>query len=220
MKKSLPRRKFTLFETEARLAGFSRIVGVDEAGRGPLAGPIVAACCQLDEGVFIKGVNDCKLLTPLEREKVVSKLKGHSGVRIGIGIVDHETIDRINIVQATLLAMRQALEQLPEKPDYILVDGPLPLSYQEILVKKIITGDRLSLSIAAASNVAKVTRDDLMNQWHQKYSEYRFDKHKGYGTQEHRDILARLGPSPIHRMSFLKKILPEESFDEELIPIN
>jgi ribonuclease HII len=200
------------FEREAAANGFRRIAGVDEAGRGPLAGPIVAAAVVLAERV--EGLNDSKQLTEMQREYLYGVLsEGAHG--IGVAIIDADTIDRHGIQSANYAAMAQAAAGLSPAPDFLLVDGfmirgcPLPQ-------KSIIKGDSRSASIAAASIVAKVTRDRIMNELDQQYPEYGFARHKGYGTREHLEILARLGPCPFHRKSFAplsEALVPGMLFD-------
>ncbi|HRK33628.1 MAG TPA: ribonuclease HII [Candidatus Hydrogenedentes bacterium] len=186
------------FETEMRALGFSRIAGVDEAGRGPLAGPIVAGAVVLAHPV--EGLNDSKLLTERQREKLFDQLTTGAHA-IGCAVISAERIDAIGIQQANYGAMLEAVEQLFPAPDYLLVDGfkipgcPLPHL-------RIVKGDRRSQSIAAASIIAKVTRDRLMVKLETEYPGYGFAKHKGYGTAEHLDCIARLGPCAVHRRSF------------------
>ncbi len=180
--------------------GFSRIAGVDEAGRGPLAGPVVAAAVIFPKGVFIEGVRDSKLLTPAQREALYAEIQSRA-LDYGIGVVDHQVIDQVNILQATYLAMRQALLALKRTPDLLLIDG---MSLLGVSIPQIpmIKGDALCHSIAAASILAKVTRDRLMLEYHQAYPQYNFLAHKGYGTAEHLNRLKRYGPCPIHRRTF------------------
>ena len=190
-------------EKAAEAEGFSCIAGIDEAGRGPLAGPVVAAACIFKEPLFFPGINDSKLLSPKKREQLFLELTNHPNVLYGIGIISHTIIDEINILQATHRAMHEAIANLKEEPDYLLVDGlQLKISTPS---RKVIKGDRLSQTIAAASIIAKETRDALMLDYHQKYPEYGFDAHKGYGTKRHRDALKEHGFSPIHRRSFSLK---------------
>lgn len=189
------------FENLARSKGFRSIAGIDEAGRGPLAGPVVAAACILPEKVFFAGVDDSKKLPSVIRKELFQKLTSHSKVYYGVGIVSHEVIDSINILQATIQAMLKALENLIVLPDLLLVDG-MELTATHIPSWKIIQGDSLSKSIAAASIIAKVTRDQLMEEYHKKWPEYEFNQHKGYGTPKHLAALDKFGPSPIHRKSF------------------
>jgi len=181
--------------------GVSVLAGVDEAGRGPLAGPVTAAACIIPHDSEIDGINDSKQLTPQQRNRLFEVLTNNSQVVYGVGIVDVEVIDDINILQATIRAMTQALDVLATKPDLVLVDG-MELSYPLLRCKKIIKGDARSLAIAAASIIAKETRDRIMIEYHQRWPEYGFDKHKGYGTVKHREAIHRWGPCPIHRRSF------------------
>jgi ribonuclease HII len=190
-----------VYERQARQQGYSSIAGVDEAGRGPLAGPVVAAACVIPENVCIPGINDSKLLSPQKRSLLFEQLTHHPEISWGVGIVSHEEIDQINILQATIKAMHIAISKLQPLPDYLLVDG-LMLSYPEIPCKKIIGGDRLAYCIAAASIIAKETRDRLMIELSAHWPEYSFHTHKGYGTAAHLQALERHGPSPIHRKSF------------------
>jgi len=193
--------KLTELEKAARAKGYTCVVGVDEAGRGPLAGPVVAAACFIPAGIFFPGINDSKLLLPAKRKALFAQLTNHESVVYGIGIVEHTVIDQINILQATLQAMREAVQNLPMQPDCVLVDGNRVFT-NSIYSEAVIKGDGRSQLIAAASILAKETRDQIMLEWHQKYPEYGFDEHKGYGTERHRDVLAKYGPSPIHRRSF------------------
>lgn len=180
--------------------GYVRIAGTDEVGRGPLAGPVVASCVVLPADCDFHQYKDSKVLTPGNREKLAVELESN-GALIGVGIVSAAEIDRINILRASLLAMKKAVEALSESPDFLLVDGkfpvPLPIS-QQALIK----GESKSASIAAASIIAKVKRDGLMEQYHQQFPEYNFCKHKGYATAEHRRLIQTYGPCEIHRRSF------------------
>jgi ribonuclease HII len=188
------------FERRARENGFRVVAGVDEAGRGPLAGPVVAAVVVLPEGFFHKGIRDSKALSPIARKKAFD-LIGKAAVSYGVGLATPEEIDKINILKASLLAMRRAVETLPVPPDFLYVDGihrvPHPVA-QEPLV----AGDSRCLSIMAASVLAKVTRDGMMAEYDAMYPGYRFAAHKGYPTREHLAALRRLGPCPIHRTTF------------------
>jgi ribonuclease HII len=188
------------FEEKAREQGFQVIAGLDEAGRGPLAGPVVAAAVVLPATRTLKGVADSKTLTAEQREKALVLIRKRA-LGIGVGIVEAEEIDRLNILQASLKAMELAVKSLPFPPDFLLIDGlhtlPLPLR-QQAMPK----GDGRCLSIAAASIVAKVTRDGLMVAYHEKYPQYNFAKHKGYGTREHLQALQKHGCCPLHRQSF------------------
>lgn len=169
--------KLVEFETRLRKQGFRRIAGVDEAGRGPLAGPVVAAACVIGERHFFPGINDSKLVPPPKRKALFQQLIAHPDVFYGIGSVDVAIIDKINILQATLQAMRQAIANLPLPPDYLLLDG-VELAVDDIPFEKVIKGDTRSQSIAGASIIAKETRDQLMVEYHQIYPEYGFDQHK------------------------------------------
>lgn len=190
-------------EDEIALQGYRLICGVDEAGRGPLAGPVCAAAVILPPHVEIPGLNDSKKLTDKKRRELFP-LICEQAVAYGIAFADEKEIDEINILQATFLAMKRAVDLLSEKPDYILVDGN-KLPEFDTPSQYVIKGDSLSSSIAAASVLAKVTRDDLMLKMAEEYPDYGFEIHKGYGTKAHYQALTDHGPSPIHRMSFLKK---------------
>ncbi len=183
--------------------GYNLICGIDEAGRGPLAGPVVAAAVILPKGLEIPGLNDSKKLSDKRRRELYPIIM-EQAVSYGIGLATHEEIDEINILQATFLAMERALAQLKAKPDLALIDGNRQKDFG-IPVETVVKGDSLSASIAAASVLAKVTRDDMMLALAEEYPGYAFEIHKGYGTKAHYEALRNLGPSPIHRMSFLKK---------------
>lgn len=202
------------YEKQARRRGYSCIAGIDEAGRGPLAGPVVAAAVILPKGVKLPGVDDSKKLTHEQREEFFGLIT-RKALSIGVGIGDHELVDRINILQATLTAMRDAVLQLSPTPDFLLIDGisTIPMNIPQRTIKK---GDSLSLSIAAASIVAKVTRDRLMVEYDSLYPGYGFAAHKGYAAASHLAAIAGLGPSPIHRKSFsgVKEHLPAGSKNE------
>lgn len=189
------------FEIELRQIGYKFIAGVDEAGRGPLAGPVVAAACILPEGFKLNDLNDSKQVAPQKRKELYQELINSKDVIYSVGIVDSKTIDQINILQATLRAMEMAIFSLTQKPDILLIDGnQLPTT--SIPSKAIIQGDSLSISIAAASIIAKLTRDTIMEEYHLKWPEYDFFDHKGYGTKKHLEALAKHGPCEIHRRSF------------------
>lgn len=191
----------TLFyEASARKAGFKTIAGVDEAGRGPLAGPVVAASVILPEGVSLAGVQDSKKMTDRAREAAFSVIHG-SALSVGVGVVSPGFIDKHNILKASLEAMKRAIDCLDPRPDFLLVDGnqPIPTRTSQ---RYIVKGDRLSLSISAASVIAKVYRDRIMRSYDALFPQYGFQRHKGYGTAYHLDALSRYGPSPIHRLSF------------------
>ncbi len=183
--------------------GCKVICGVDEAGRGPLAGPVCAAAVILPAHLELPGLTDSKKLTDKKRRELYPVIK-EKAIAYGIGLASETEIDEINILQATFLAMQRALDQLSVKPDLALIDGNREKAFG-LPVKTIVKGDSLSLNIAAASVLAKVTRDDLMLEMAEKYPEYGFDIHKGYGTKAHYAALTDHGPSPIHRRPFLKK---------------
>jgi len=207
-------KKLKKIEEKGYKAGYATIAGIDEAGRGPLAGPVVAAACIIPRKLLIPGVDDCKKLSPDKRKIVFKSLVSHPEVIYGVGMVEHDVIDKINIYQATIQAMLLALSQLSVKPDLLLVDG-LALPHTDIPCEKVIKGDELSLSIAAASVIAKCTRDNIMMAMHEKYPQYGFDSHKGYGTEKHLEALRVHGPSPIHRLTF-KSVIPVEE-EEALV---
>ena len=196
------------FENEARENGYKIICGVDEAGRGPLAGPVCAAAVILPENHIIDGLNDSKKLSEKKREALYDVIK-NDALAYSIAMASEKEIDDINILQATYLAMRRAVAGLEIKPDFVLVDG----NRDPILgidTRTVIKGDALSASIAAASVLAKVTRDRYMLEISEKYPEYQFPKHKGYGTKLHYEMLEKYGISDIHRRSFLKKLTGEK----------
>ena len=188
-------------EAHARALGYQCIAGIDEAGRGPLAGPVVAAACIIPQGLILPGVNDSKQLSSSQRDLLYAQILDTRVIDYGLGIVDHLTIDAINILQATLQAMAQAISQLKQKPDYLLVDG-LHLPPVAITGLPLVEGDSKSQTIAAASILAKVTRDRLMQEFHEKWPPYGFNAHKGYATAQHIEALRKYGPCPIHRKSF------------------
>ena len=188
------------FEREARRLGYSSIAGVDEAGRGPLAGPVVSSTVILPDSFDESNITDSKKLTPKIREDLYEKIYDKA-ISIGTGIVDAPEIDRINILQASLLSMTIAVENLHPKPDFLLIDGIHRISYR-IPQQPIPKGDALSVSIAAASIVAKVTRDRLMERYHIDYPQFGFSKHKGYPTKTHKAAIRKYGYCPIHRRTF------------------
>jgi len=194
-------RKLLAHERELAKQGYSRIAGVDEAGRGPLAGPVVAAACIFPEAPRFNQLNDSKQLSSETRERLYQEIITHPEVSFGIGLIDVETIDRINILQATFLAMQKAVEAMGKPPDFLLIDGNQSPVFA-IPLRTIIEGDAHSASIAAASILAKVTRDRLMEQLDAEWPFYGFKKHKGYATEEHLAAIGRWGPCPIHRKSF------------------
>ena len=188
--------------------GVSVICGVDEAGRGPLAGPVCAAAVILPKHLELPGLTDSKKLTDKKRRELFPIIQ-EQAIAYGIGFATENEIDEINILQATFLAMQRALDQLSEKPEIALIDGNREKDFG-IPVKTVVKGDSLSLNIAAASVLAKVTRDNLMLEMAEEYPEYGFDIHKGYGTKAHYEALRQHGPGPIHRMTFLKKFYGEK----------
>lgn len=192
-------KQISKYEQELRSAGFTHIAGIDEVGRGPLAGPVVAAAVILPEDFYLAGINDSKKLTEANREKYYEYIMTEA-IAVGIGSVDAKEIDNVNIYEATKKAMLAAVNNLDENPDYLLIDAmKLETSYPS---NSIIKGDAKSISIAAASIVAKVSRDRLMKQYEGKYPGYGFSRNMGYGTKEHLQGLEKIGPSPIHRKSF------------------
>lgn len=191
------------YENEAKADGYNIVCGIDEAGRGPLAGPVCAAAVILPDGCIIEGVNDSKKLTEKKREQLFDVIK-ETAVAYSIATADEKEIDEINILQATYLAMNRAFLGLSVRPDMALVDGNRDPSLG-IPTRTIVKGDANSMSIAAASILAKVTRDRFMLEMDKKYPEYQFAKHKGYGTKLHYEMLDKYGASEIHRMSFLRK---------------
>jgi ribonuclease HII len=197
------------FECRAQAQGARVVAGIDEAGRGPLAGPVVAAAVVLPLGCDLPGVDDSKKLSENRREELFTMIQTHA-LAIGIGMSDAATVDRINILQATLAAMRQAVEQLPLPADYLLIDGisKVPMALPQQTLTK---GESRSFSIAAASIIAKVTRDRLLLEIDRQYPGYGLAVHKGYGTKAHLAAIAAQGPSPIHRLTFrgVREHLPQ-----------
>lgn len=188
------------FERACSEKGYTRIAGIDEAGRGALAGPVVAAAVILPYGCQIDNLKDSKQLTSKQRSSLFDEIY-NLAVSVGIGSADNKIIEHINILQATLQAMKAAIKQLTPKPDFLLVDGT-KLPETNISAEAIPKGDNLSISIAAASVIAKTTRDRLMIEYNQTYPNYGFQKHKGYPTVQHRQAIAKFGVSPIHRKTF------------------
>lgn len=209
-------------ERELHLAGFRHVAGLDEVGRGCLAGPVVAAAVILPERHRIKGIRDSKMLPRARREALYAQIVDRAE-SIGVGCVEVEVIDRINIYQATKLAMRQALDRLPDRPDHLLIDA-LSLREVELPQRAIIHGDAISASIAAASIVAKVTRDRICDELDQRYPAYGFARNKGYGTRRHFDALLSDGPCEWHRRSFapIRMLLAGEqlSLDLEFVTLD
>jgi ribonuclease HII len=188
-------------EKHLRARGFSLIAGVDEAGRGPLAGPVVAAAVVLPPGFHHDVLRDSKKLSAKQRERLYGEITGHSEIAWSMSVVGNDEIDRINILRATHAAMQRACEALPQRPDHVLIDG-LPVKGFPVAQTALVKGDALSFSIAAASIVAKVTRDRLMLDFDREYPAYGFAQHKGYGTALHLERLRQHGPCPIHRRTF------------------
>jgi ribonuclease HII len=188
------------FETSVRESGYRLIAGIDEAGRGPLAGPVVAAAVILPENEILPGVTDSKQMSVAARKDAFEIIMKRA-VSVAVGVVSHRFIDKNNILRATLEAMRRATAALDSGPDFLLVDGinKVPVPIRQLCIKK---GDRRSMSISAASVIAKVYRDRIMEAYHRQFPDYGFDAHKGYGTAMHLEALRRLGPCVVHRMSF------------------
>ncbi len=201
------------YDSSFRARGYARVAGMDEAGRGPMAGPVVAACVVLPEGHVIKGLRDSKLIPEKDREKFFRKVMD-CALDVGVGVSDVETIDSLNIYQATKLAMRRAVTRLTEPPDILLIDA---VKLPEVQVKQvsIIKGELKSASIAAASVIAKYVRDRMMYHYHKLYPQYGFDRHKGYCTKEHREIVQKIGPCPLHRKSWEGVMTLELPFGDE-----
>lgn len=194
-----------VYEAAAFGRGLQFIGGIDEAGRGPLAGPVAAACVVLPCNVFIRNLNDSKKLSAAQRDLLYDEIM-EKALAIGTGIVDEQCIDRINILNATKKAMREAVDSIKPRPELLLIDA-VKLEGMDIEQIPIIKGDSLSISIAAASIIAKVTRDRLIDEMDAVYPVYGFKKHKGYGTEEHINAIKKYGICPIHRISFTKKFV-------------
>lgn len=192
------------FEKEALAKGYKSVCGVDEAGRGPLAGPVCAAAVILPEGVIIDGVNDSKKLSKKKRESLFDVIR-EQALSYSIAYATVDEIEEINILNATMLAMRRAIDGLEIKADYAMIDGN-KIPPLDIDAECIVKGDAKSMSIACASILAKVSRDRLLYKYAEEYPMYGFDKHKGYGTKVHREAILKYGPCPYHRKSFLKKL--------------
>ena len=197
-----------LFENEAHNRGYKFVCGIDEAGRGPLAGPVCAAAVILPDNLIIDGVNDSKKLTEKKREELYDVIIEKS-VAYSIAFATVEEIERVNILNATMSAMQRAVQNLDVKADFAMIDGNRSPAL-DIPSQCIIKGDSRSMSIACASILAKVTRDRLMLEYAQKYPQYFFEKHKGYGTKLHTDMILQHGACEIHRPSFLKKLLKDD----------
>lgn len=202
-------------EDELKLQGYQFIAGIDEAGRGALAGPVVAGAVILPQGrlPWFKLVRDSKQLTPKKRE-ILFDLIQNQAMAVGAGVVSHKVIDKVNILEATKLAMMQAVEKLPRQPQFLLIDR-LTLPRCSLSQEGITRGDKLCLSIACASIIAKVTRDHIMEQFDKVYPGYGLARHKGYGTREHISRLQKLGPTAIHRLSFapVKDVITNPGYD-------
>jgi ribonuclease HII len=196
-------------EINALSKGYKYICGVDEAGRGPLAGPVCAAAVILPENCEIEGLNDSKKLSEKKREALYDVIR-EKALAYSVAYGSLEEIEEFNILEATFLAMNRSIEGLEIKADYALIDGNRVPKGIKIPCETVVKGDAKSASIAAASVLAKVTRDRLLLEFDKEYPQYNFKKHKGYGTKEHTDLILEYGPSPIHRMSFLKKLLGDK----------
>lgn len=194
-----------VFENEAYEKGYKYVCGVDEAGRGPLCGPVVAAAVILPKDAHIEGVNDSKKLSEKKREKLFDDIM-ENAIAVGVGISDIEVIEDINILGATKEAMKEAISNLNINPDYVLIDGNQDITI-DIDRQTVVSGDARSESIAAASIIAKVTRDRMLKTYDEMYPEYGFAKHKGYGTKAHIEAIKEYGLSPIHRPSFCSKFV-------------
>ncbi|WP_434579163.1 ribonuclease HII [Thermoanaerobacterium thermosaccharolyticum] len=208
-KERLRIENLTQYERELYKLNYKAIGGVDEVGRGPLAGPVVAGCVVLPKDVFIPDVNDSKKLGEEKRE-LLSEVIKKNAIAYGIGIIDNEYIDSVNILNSTYEAMRIAISKIDVEIDCLLIDA-VKIPNIDIMQKPIIKGDMKSISIAAASIIAKVERDNLMKKYDELYPQYGFKKNKGYGTKEHIEAIKKYGPCPIHRKTFLKKIIGESN---------
>lgn len=190
------------FEEDLFRKGFSTICGIDEAGRGPLAGPVMAACVIFHKRQALANITDSKALSSRSREELFEQIITTSHISYSIGVSSVDEIDRLNILNATFLAMKRALKDLSVRPDALLIDGNMGLKDIAIYQKTVVKGDTRSFSIAAASIIAKVTRDRWIIEKSQEYPEYEFEQHKGYGTRKHMELLKKIGPCPLHRRSF------------------
>ena len=195
-------------ERDLNEKGYKYVCGVDEAGRGPLCGPVVAAACILPEGLYIEGLNDSKKLSPKKRKAVFEQIK-ENAIAYCIAEASVEEINELNILEADMLAMRRAVDGLQIKADFAIIDGNVSRGFS-IPTMAVIKGDATSPSIAAASILAKVTRDEMCEEMDKQYPEYGIAKHKGYGTKQHMDALRKYGPAPIHRTKFIR-FLDEEN---------
>ena len=195
-----------IYEQELNNSGYINVAGVDEAGRGPLCGPVVAAAVILPKNIDIEGINDSKKLSEKKREKIYEEIISNKDIYYGIGISDVDVIEKVNILNATKLAMKDAINNLKLKPDYVIIDGNQKIDIS-IPSQTLVSGDSKSASIAAASIIAKVTRDRMMKSCDEKYPEYNFAKHKGYGTKAHIEAIQKYGLCDIHRPSFCKNFV-------------
>ena len=212
MKEKEIERLNLLKEEENKLydQGIEYICGIDEAGRGPLAGPVVVGAVIMPKDSFIEGVNDSKKISEKKREKIFEQIK-EEAIAYSVGIVDKDLIDEMNILNATKLGVKIALEGLKQKPDVIMVDALTGLETNGVPYISVIKGDAKNYSIAAASIIAKVTRDKIMEEWDSVYPAYGFARHKGYGTAEHIRVIKEQGPCTIHRRTFIKNFVQEEN---------
>ncbi|EQB63373.1 MAG: Ribonuclease HII [candidate division Zixibacteria bacterium RBG-1] len=199
-KKAKP-KDWLFFESDLSQKGFRHIAGVDEVGRGPWAGPVVAAAVIFPPKILLPDINDSKKLNSLQREKLFKQIK-KKAVSIGVGIAEVGDINQLNILKASLKAMHQALLNLKISPGFVLVDGREKIPHLKIPQTPIVKGDSKSQSIAAASIIAKVTRDKIMQVLHKQFPEFGFDRHKGYGTKKHQEALKKFGPTPLHRLGY------------------
>lgn len=197
--------KMMIYENNLYSKGYDVIAGIDEAGRGPLAGPVVACAVILKRGEYIEGLNDSKKVSPKKREKLYDEITNKC-LAYSVGIIDNNIIDEINILEATRMAMKNAIEGLKIKPVYLLIDAETHVK-TDIPLEGIIKGDSLSVSIAAASIIAKVTRDRMLLEYDKQYPQYEFAKHKGYGTALHIQKIGEYGLTPIHRKTFCSKFI-------------
>lgn len=200
-KKTISEKNKLSYEKELWSKGYQLVAGVDEVGRGPLAGPVVAACVVFPMNIYIPGIDDSKKLSPEKREELYKKIK-ENALDFGIGIVKEKEIDKLNILRASLKAMHQAVSSLKERPDFILIDGNQKIPELRLPQLPVVKGDSLSLSCAAASIIAKVERDNWMKKMHRKYPQFSFDQNKGYSSRKHLEALREFGPCRIHRRSF------------------
>lgn len=215
--------RHTRIERKLRSKGFRSIAGIDEAGRGPLAGPVVAAAVIMPRDLVLRGVDDSKVLAEAQREEMYAHIR-ETALSVGVGVVHSATIDRINILQASFKAMCEAILQLDPRPDHLLVDGnrfqpDFEPAVASIPYSLVVDGDAKSFSIAAASIIAKVTRDRFMIRMEEQFPGYGFAKHKGYSTPEHREAIFRLGYCELHRRSFTVREQLEIPFEKESVPV-